>query len=211
MKRTTCLPSLIIAVSASLLLTACSKEQPEVSELASQPADFATAMSEQDLQSAQAAISAYATALKAELTSALQQGGPVNAIQVCNTGASIIGEKISLSHDVTINRISLKNRNPLNKPADWQREVLESFEQQQKLGQPPNTLDWSQVLKKDGTDKFRYMKAIPTGGLCLQCHGPSIAPQISQAIGELYPSDTATGFTEGQIRGAFVVTGNVSE
>jgi hypothetical protein len=50
------------------------------------------------------------------------------------------------------------------------------------------------------------MKAIPTGALCLQCHGLDIAPPVAEKIAELYPYDKATGYREGDIRGAFVVT-----
>jgi hypothetical protein len=49
------------------------------------------------------------------------------------------------------------------------------------------------------------MKAIPTGGLCLACHGETIDPAVAGKIAELYPEDKATGFREGDLRGAFVV------
>ena len=50
------------------------------------------------------------------------------------------------------------------------------------------------------------MKAIPIGGLCLQCHGTAIAPELAEKLSELYPEDKATGYREGDMRGAFVVT-----
>jgi hypothetical protein len=50
------------------------------------------------------------------------------------------------------------------------------------------------------------MKAIPTGDVCLLCHGAQLAPGVSQVLTELYPEDKATGFSMGDIRGAFVVT-----
>ena len=50
------------------------------------------------------------------------------------------------------------------------------------------------------------MKAIPTGGLCLQCHGTAIAPPVAEKLAELYPGDKATGFEQGDLRGAFVIT-----
>jgi hypothetical protein len=49
------------------------------------------------------------------------------------------------------------------------------------------------------------MKAIPTGEVCLKCHGTQIAPEVSQVLASLYPEDRATGYKEGDIRGAFVV------
>ena len=50
------------------------------------------------------------------------------------------------------------------------------------------------------------MKAIPTGEVCLKCHGSNVAPDVKAAIGELYPEDQATGFKAGELRGAFSVS-----
>ena len=49
------------------------------------------------------------------------------------------------------------------------------------------------------------MKAIPTGGLCLQCHGEVLDPAVAGKIAELYPDDQATGFIDGDLRGVFWV------
>jgi hypothetical protein len=68
---------------------------------------------------------------------------------------------------------------------------------------------WSEVAAIDGKQQFRFMKAIPTGALCLQCHGSNMSPEVSARLAELYPGDKATGYTEGDIRGAFVVTRNL--
>ena len=53
---------------------------------------------------------------------------------------------------------------------------------------------------------FRYMKAIPTGEVCLACHGERLNPELGQRLDELYPQDKARGFKEGDIRGAFTVS-----
>jgi hypothetical protein len=50
------------------------------------------------------------------------------------------------------------------------------------------------------------MKAIPTGEICLACHGESISPDVATAIREAYPQDQATGFSLGDIRGAFTLS-----
>ena len=58
----------------------------------------------------------------------------------------------------------------------------------------------------EGQPRFQYMSAIPTQGMCLKCHGTSIDPKVQAKLKELYPRDQATGFSEGELRGAFVVT-----
>jgi len=160
-----------------------------------------------DLESeAQAAIAAFAGRLKAELVAALQAGGPVNAIEACHSRAPEIAASVSSATGMNLSRVSLRNRNPANAPNGWQAEVLQQFQQQAESGTDLNSMAWSEVADLDGGKEFRFMKAIPTGGLCLQCHGEAIAPPVAARISELYPDDRATGFMEGELRGAFVVT-----
>jgi hypothetical protein len=165
----------------------------------------ATAAEAADQEAAQKAIAAFAGTLKAELTSAMQAGGPVNAIEVCNTRAPAIAEAVALNHGMQLSRVSLRNRNPANAPNEWQTAVLEDFEARRAGGQSADELTWQETVDHAGQREFRFMKAIPTGGLCLACHGEAIAPPVAEKIAELYPADKATGFREGDLRGAFVV------
>jgi hypothetical protein len=73
-------------------------------------------------------------------------------------------------------------------------------------GEELATMAWSEISENDGKEQFRFMKAIPTGALCLQCHGSQISPEVTARLAELYPQDKAHGYSEGEIRGAFVVT-----
>ena len=152
------------------------------------------------------AIAAFAETLKAELTSAMQAGGPINAIEVCNARAPAIAAAISLENGMSLARVSLRNRNPENAPNEWQAAVLREFEARLEAGEDVGALTWQDVAEADGQREFRFMKAIPTAPLCLGCHGDSVAPPVAEKIAELYPNDKATGFREGDIRGAFVVT-----
>jgi len=155
---------------------------------------------------AKAAIQALATALQSELKSAIQDGGPVSAIEVCNTRAMPITQRVSDEQGLNVSRVSLKNRNPANAPNAWETAVLEDFERQKAAGKDVGSLVWSDTVAVDGGQEFRFMKAIPTGDVCLLCHGEQLAPGVGQALVERYPADKATGFAMGDIRGAFVVT-----
>jgi len=159
-----------------------------------------------EIANAKAAIKVLASSLQTELKGAMQSGGPVAAIAVCNTRAMPITQQVASDQGMHLGRVSLKNRNPANAPNEWQRAVLEDFEQQKKAGKDVTTLAWSETAGLDGEREFRFMKAIPTGGVCLSCHGTMISPEVSQVLAETYPQDRATGFNEGDIRGAFVVT-----
>lgn len=148
----------------------------------------------------------YGDALKSELKAAMQAGGALQAIEVCNTRALVIDREVSLANDVNVSRVSARNRNPANAPNEWQEKVLNSFETRKLAGEDASTLTWHEVAETDNGPEFRFMKAIPTGGLCLQCHGTDIAPPVAEKLAELYPDDKATGFSQGDLRGAFVVT-----
>jgi hypothetical protein len=159
-----------------------------------------------ELAAAKGAIAAFAETLKAELTKAMQAGGPLNAIEVCSERAPAIAASVSLEKGMNLSRVSLRNRNPENVPTEWQTTVLQEFEARLAAGETAPDLSWHQTVDTNGNQEFRFMKAIPTGSLCLTCHGEAIAPPVAAKINELYPADKATGFREGDLRGAFVVT-----
>jgi hypothetical protein len=73
------------------------------------------------------------------------------------------------------------------------------FAQSKAQGSEINTLVETAISENE----FRLMKAIPTEGLCLSCHGDAISPDVKKALNSYYPQDMATGFSLGDIRGAF--------
>lgn len=170
----------------------------------------ATAANADDIDSLAAesreAIKAFAGNLQGELKAAMQDGGPVNAIGVCHTVAPDIAESVSAARGIDVARRSLRNRNPDNAPNDWEKVVLEEFEARKSAGESVDSLDFAALVETDGGREFRYMKAIPTGEVCLNCHGTDIEPDVVDKLDELYPADKARGFSMGDIRGAFRIT-----
>lgn len=144
--------------------------------------------------------------LKLELKHAMREGGPGNAIQVCKTKAPKIAAEISEKQDWRVARTSLKLRNPLNEPDPWELKVMQEFEKRKAAGEEIKTLEYAEIVTTDGKKQFRYMKAIPTEKLCLQCHGSDIEPDDAATLKKFYPHDQATEFKEGDIRGAFTIT-----
>ncbi|MEJ2060145.1 MAG: DUF3365 domain-containing protein [Gammaproteobacteria bacterium] len=174
-----------------------------LSSLAAQPA-LADTQAER-VKASRAAIAEFAKSLKGELQAAMKAGGPVNAVGVCNSEATEIAKRVSAEKGIQISRTSLKYRNPNNAPTDWQKTVLEQFEQRKAAGEPVKMIDYRAEVDTPNGREFRYMKAIPTGALCLTCHGEQIAAPVKAKLEALYPHDRATGFKQGDIRGAFVV------
>lgn len=151
-------------------------------------------------------VKAFATELKSTLVAAIQKDGLHSAVKVCEQRAPEIAEKLS-TDGWTVARTSLKNRNESNQPDKWEKQVLMDFDEQYKSGVKANALTTSLMDE----DRFRFMKAIPTGQVCLACHGSSVAPSLLKSINALYPKDAAVGFTLEDIRGAFTVTKKIDK
>lgn len=149
---------------------------------------------------AESLVQQFAGTLKPQLQAAMQQGGPVHAINVCAEEAPRIARQLSDSSGWQVKRVSLKARNSGTAvPDSWEREILQQFDQRQATGELPQQLSAAAVV--DG--RFRYMKAQGVEPLCLTCHGETLDPQVRAALQQRYPDDRATGYREGQIRGAF--------
>ncbi len=143
--------------------------------------------------------------LKMRLGKALSESGPVAAVAVCNVAAPEIADQVS-SESAAVGRTALRVRNPDNAPDKWEAAILQKFEQRVENGEDAAQIEYSEILDNGGQRRFRYMKAIPTGGLCLTCHGSDLAPELRERIAKLYPDDQATGFSAGELRGAFTVS-----
>ncbi|MDB4223847.1 DUF3365 domain-containing protein [Granulosicoccus sp.] len=147
--------------------------------------------------------------LRNELVGAMQSGGPINGLEVCNLEAMPITAGVSEDRKVDVSRVSLKNRNSENAPNDWQQLVLEDFNKRAAAGEAIDTMGSVEFVETDNATQLRFMKAVPTGGACLACHGQQLDTQLQAKINELYPDDKATGYSLGDVRGAIVVVKNL--
>jgi hypothetical protein len=159
-----------------------------------------------EIENSRATAREFMQTLKQELLAGMQDGGPVNAISVCNLSAPGIAHTYSIRKGWDVGRTSLKVRNPSNAPDTWERSVLESFEERRRAGEDPAKMEHYEVIQQDGISELRYMKAIPTARLCLACHGEQIDSTTSERLKILYPNDQAVGYRIGDIRGAFSIS-----
>jgi hypothetical protein len=147
----------------------------------------------------------FGAELKDELSRAIAAGGPVAAIDVCHSRAPQVAARLSQESGATVSRTALRVRNPANAPDDMQRRVLEGFRAELASGKAPAPLEAVfEIRRGDGIER-RYMRAIPTEALCLTCHGKTLSPDVAAAIARDYPDDEATGFEQGELRGAISV------
>ena len=159
-----------------------------------------------ELEASRETVKEFMQTLKKELQSGMQQGGPVNAVSVCNLTAPAIANTYSVSNGWEVGRTSLRLRNPNNAPDAWERSVLEAFEERKLAGEDPAQMEFHEVVRVDGDKQLRYMKAIPTSRPCLACHGETPDSIVKTRLEKLYPHDQALGYREGDIRGAFTIT-----
>lgn len=157
-------------------------------------------------QQAVATIKQLASNLKKELSTSMQAGGPVAAVKTCNIKAPQITK--ALNNEITIKRTSLKLRNANNAPDAWEEQILNSFEKKLAEGTPADQLVHIEKINSTAGPAFRMMKAIPTQGICLSCHGDKLtmSEELTATLEQIYPNDLATDYKVGQIRGAFSVT-----
>lgn len=194
------------AVLAALGL-GCKREAPAASDVASTQATQAQAQAALTEAAAaeigERAATAVLSGLMARVKQAMQEGGPEHAIDFCSEAALPLTAEIAKAqaHGVEIKRTSSRLRNPKNAPDALERQALEHFEAADKAKLP------AQLVQKVD-DGYRYYRPILVQGACLACHGEraALSPKVLSKLQERYPSDQATGYKEGDLRGLIRVS-----
>lgn len=166
----------------------------------------ANATGDADVAEARGIVKSFAQTLKGRLTTAMSESGPLHAVDVCNVEAPRIAREHEEAGDWSVARTALKVRNPDNAPDPWERRVLEQFAERAAAGEDLATMEHVETVERDGRQVLRYMKAIPTGEMCVTCHGADLEPELAAGIDALYPEDQARGFQPGELRGAFTLS-----
>jgi len=201
-----------LAALAALALAACGDRAGELTEIGApdagppQTAPDGEDMGE-NIEAARAAAKALGGRLTAELLASLRDEGTTAAIAICADAAPGIARDVSQETGVEVGRTALRARNPDNAADPWERAQLEAFITALAAGGDPAAMErWAVVDNDAGAPVFRWMKPIVMGEPCETCHGTDIADDVTAAVLARYPEDVATGFTPGEIRGAFTVS-----
>lgn len=141
------------------------------------------------------------------LEAEVKKRGHAEAMSVCREKAPQMAKSMSEQTGWQIRRVSLKNRNPKAAPDAWERAVLEEFDRRVAAGEIPSGMEKGEVVTEGGQKIYRYMKALPTQGVCLDCHGAPdrLEPAVKLKLKELYPEDKAVGYGPAEIRGAITL------
>ncbi len=160
------------------------------------------------IQQGEQASSKLISILKTKLKSAIQQDGIKEAVRFCSDSAQQLTNELNvqLQGKLSIKRISLNYRNPLNKPDPFEERALHLMQKSVAgNGTPPDYL--IQRIQSGKTVKYRYYQPLTVGTACLACHGneKKIKPDILSFIRKRYPNGNATGYQKGDLRGAIRV------
>ena len=141
------------------------------------------------------------------VSQAMKAGGVINAVNFCSENAIPLTDSISTLHAKSIQRLSDRNRNPINalKSGIDQKAWAEI-----RASMTDSTKAKHLILQEENS--VYYYKAIsiamPT---CLKCHGDQtvdIDPKALKIINEKYPEDKATGYKMGDLRGLWKIKMN---
>jgi len=185
-----------------VLAIACGAPPGEPVEQAGSAAEEPAA---EAVERARAAVNAMGAVLMSTLLEELDEGGPARAVRVCSEVAPTLAAEQS-TNGLVIRRVSLKTRNPADRPDDYERSVLEAWAARWAEGLPPE--ESVETVRVDGGTVLRYMRPITVMEPCLTCHGDpaTMMPELKAALDEHYPGDMAVGYAAGDLRGAFTVT-----
>jgi hypothetical protein len=153
---------------------------------------------------AQPVANALVQKLGSNLMAAMQDGGPVAAMEFCQVEAMPLTRQVTEEQGMHVKRTSWRLRNPQNAPDSLEQAALAHFAQAARSGEAVPA-PWVQAVPEGG---YRFYRALPTNAMCLNCHGDpdELAEGVPAALEELYPQDEAVGFDEGELRGLLRVS-----
>jgi hypothetical protein len=134
------------------------------------------------------------TKLSTRLMDALSTSGPARAIGICQVEAKSIATEVGKEAGVEIGRTGVRLRNTSNQPPAWAKELVAA-----RTNEP--------VFAELSNGHAAALLPIKLQPQCLMCHGPKeqLIPEVKEQLAKLYPEDSATGFSEGELRGWFWV------
>lgn len=141
--------------------------------------------------------------LSSNLQFAIQSGGLTNAVPFCAVVAPPLTRGVANKHGVSLRRFSHKARNLLGRANEVELSVLKSFQALLVNNTNPPPAFATNLIAGKATV---FAPIVIQNEVCLKCHGVpgrEIHPDVHSVIRRHYPEDQATGFSAGQLRGAW--------
>lgn len=175
------------------LIAAACEPRPE------QPADA-------DILAARQAALSFDVRLKREIADRImREEDPVAVYLAYADHVPGWGNEISAASRFDFSRTALGVRNPANAPDDWERRQMELFNFLADSGQDPESFETAEIVQEGNEKVFRWIRPMVMSETCLTCHGEALDSRIKLLLGQEYPLDEASGYSEGQLGGAYSV------
>lgn len=135
------------------------------------------------------------------LMHALGTKGAVGAIEFCSEKAIVLTDSSANELKVSIQRVSNQPRNAKNQANKAELQIIQAYKNQLAEG-----LKLKPQKFTDTNGTASYSVPILTNAMCLNCHGNNeIAKNTAEKLQELYPEDKATGYSDNELRGLWVI------
>ncbi len=168
--------------------------------------EFSEKEKQQYLTKGQEITSATFKELSGNLMKQMKAGGVEKAIPFCNQNASSLTDELSKKYNVEIKRTSDLLRNLNNKSNDRENQIIENYK---KLISEEKEL--KPIVEIDSLNSKHFYAPIIVNSKCLACHGKinkTMTIKTDSIIKSLYEFDTATNYSEGDLRGIWSIKFN---
>lgn len=190
-----------LAVLVGMALVGCGERAAVGDTAAAAAPDDSIAVPAEAADRARAVAAGMAGELQTRLFAALDSGGPPRAITVCADSAQAWTARHA-REGVYVRRVSLRVRNPRNRPDSIETRELQRLDSLHRAGSLPGEVIRT-ARTATGERLVEYMRPIVVQERCLACHGERerLAPAVRSLLDERYPNDEATGYRAGDLRG----------
>lgn len=180
---------------AVLSLSIAAPRGQAVREWPTYPIKQAPAALQTAIQHADLVIISIQNATSSELTRALTEGGPGDAIKVCHLSATTLGQRIGREEGIAAGRTSARLRTPSNAPKPWAAPIVKQYADAKAAGVDGFAVDLG--------DRVGVMRPVAHRAVCSPCHGveEKLNPQVREELKDRYVVDRATGYKDGDLRG----------
>lgn len=140
--------------------------------------------------------------LLSTLKNQVEKNGTEAAVSFCNINAYSLIDSMSKKNEASIKRVSLRLRNPNDKPDVIETQMLEAYQYSIE-----NKQEVSPSIQKKGNELIYTRPIVIKDALCLKCHGSEtdIDKATLSKLMELYPADNARNHKIGDLRGMWSI------
>ncbi len=192
-----------LSILVILFFTSCKNETKEIdsSKKAKELKEMVSKINPSNAQIGLDMVFTTKAQLGKTLMETIAKKGTNEALKYCNIKAIPLTDSMATVHLSRIKRVSDKTRNPNNKANETELKNIEAFKKMLSNGK-----DISPILETKNDSVYFYYPIV-TNGMCLKCHGnpDTIEKDVLASLKELYPYDTALGYSENEVRGIWSI------